>query len=109
MSFRSLLDKVATIQRLVSDADAQGVVKKKPALTEIGVYPCSAARSSTDLTQEAPQAKQTKVYHLCFLPSADIWAGDLAIIPGVGKLRLDPPCNIRGHHLEVTGAWESDV
>ena len=109
MSFRSLLDKVATIQRLVSDADAQGVVKKKATATVIGSFPCSAARSSTDLSQEAPQAKQSKVYNLCFVPDADIRAGDLAIIPGVGKLRLDPPCDVRGHHQEVTGAWESDV
>ena len=109
MSFRSLLDKVATIQRLVSDADAQGVVKKKATATVIGSFPCSAARNTTDLTQEAPQAKQSKVYSLCFMPDADIRAGDLAIIPGIGKLRLDPPNPVRGHHQEVTGAWEADV
>ena len=109
MSFRSLLDKTATIQRPVQEADAQGVVKKKAMVTEIGSFPCSAARNSTDLSQEAPQAKQSKVYNLCFMPDADIRAGDLAIIPGIGKLRLDPPGNVRGHHLEVTGAWEGDV
>ena len=109
MSFRSLLDKTATIQRLVQEADTQGVVKKKPTATVIGSYPCSAALSSTDLTQGNPQAKQTRVYSLCFMPDADIRAGDLAVIPGVGKLRLDPPGNVRGHHLEVTGAWEGDV
>lgn len=109
MAFRSLLDKAATIQRLVSEADVQGVVKKKPTPTEIGTFPCSAARSSTDLKQGTPQAKQTKVYNLCFTKDADIRAGDLAIIPGLGKLRLDPPCNVRGHHQEVTGAWEGDV
>lgn len=109
MSFRSLLDKAATIHRLVSEADAQGVVKKKPTAMEIGIFPCSAARTSTDLTQEAPQAKQSKVYNLCFTNDADIRAGDLAIIPGIGKLRLDPPCNVRGHHQEATSAWEGDV
>lgn len=109
MSFRSLLDKVAAIQRLVSEADGQGVVKKKPTATLIGSFPCSAARSSTNLTQGDPKAKQSKVYSLCFMPNADIRAGDLAIILGIGKLRLDPPGNVRGHHLEVTGAWEGDV
>lgn len=109
MSFRSLLDKTATIQRLVLGVDAQGVVKTKPTATVIGSFPCSAARSSTDLTQKKPQAKQTKVYNLCFMVDADIRAGDLAIITGVGKLRLDPPGNVRGHHQEVTGAWEGDV
>ena len=109
MSFRSLLDKTATILRLISEADAQGVVKKKATATAVGSFPCSATRSSTDLKQENPQAKQSKVYSLCFLPTADIRAGDLAVIPGIGKLRLDPPVNVRGHHLEVTGAWEGDV
>ena len=109
MPFRSLLEKTATIHRLVSDADAQGVVKKKPTVTVIGSFPCSAARNASDLTQEAPQTKQSKVYNLCFMPDADIKASDLAIIPGIGKLRLDPPGDVRGHHLEVTGAWEGDV
>ena len=109
MSFHSLLDKTATIQRPAKDADTQGVVKKKATVTVIGSFPCSAARSSTDLTQEAPQAKQSKVYSLCFMPDADIRAGDLATIPGIGKLRLDPPNLVRGHHLETTGAWEGDV
>jgi hypothetical protein len=104
-----LLDKTATIQRLAQEADAQGVVKKKPTATVIGSFPCSAAQSSTSLTQGEPQAKQTKVYSLCFMADADIKVGDLAVIPGIGKLRLDPPGNVRGHHLEVSGAWEGDV
>lgn len=109
MSFRSLLDKTATIQRLVSAADAQGVVKGKPTATVISSFPCSAAQTSSSLKQGNLQAKQSIVYSLCFMPDANIWAGDLAIIPGIGKLRLNPPANVRGHHQEAIGAWEGDV
>ena len=110
MSFRSLLDRTATIQRTVQTTDAQGVVKKSSAtITQVGVYPCSAAQNTTDLKQGDPQAKQSKVFSLCFMPDANIKAGDLAVIPGIGKLRLDPPNTVRGHHIEVVGAWEGDA
>ena len=109
MSFRSLLNKRAAILRLVAVKDAQGVVSANPATQAVGTYPCSASESSSAVTQGTPQAKQSIVYTLIFLPAADIRAGDLAIISGIGKLRLGKPYDVRGHHWGVSGAWEGDV
>ena len=109
MSFRSMLNKRAAIQRMVAVKDAQGVLSANPAGQTVGTYPCSASESSSAVTQGTPQAKQSIVYTLYFMISAEIRAGDLAIIPGIGKLRLGKPYDVRGHHWEVSGAWEGDV
>ena len=109
MSFRSMLNKRAVIQRMVAVKDAQGVVSVNPAMQTVGTYPCSASEVSSTTIQGTPQAKQSIVYTLIFLPAADIRAGDLAILPGIGKLRLGKPYVVRGHHWEVSGAWEGDI
>ncbi len=109
MSFRSMLDRRVTVLRMVAVKDDQGVVNANPNEQAVGIYPCSATVASSTMTQGTPQAKQSEVYSLCFLLTADIRAGDLATIPGIGKLRLGKPHDVRGHHLEVSGAWEGDV
>ena len=109
MSFRSMLDRRATVLRMVAIKDDQGIVSANPTGQTVGIYPCSAAVAFSTMTQGTPQAKQSEVYSLCFLPNADIRAGDMATIPGIGKLRLGKPRDVCGHHLEVSGAWEGDV
>jgi len=109
VSFRSLLNKRAAIQRMMAEKDAQGVVSANPTWQTVGTYPCSTTESSSAVTQGTPQAKQSIVYTLCFMISADIRAGDLAIIPGIGKLRLGKPYDVRGHHWQVSGVWEGDM
>lgn len=109
MSFRSLLNKTATITRMVAGTDAQGVIRNNPTEQVVGTYPCAASEASAGTSQESPQATEVIGYNLFFPPGADVRTGDLAVIAGVGKLRLAMPYNVRGHHLEVSGAWDGDV
>ena len=109
MSFRSLLNKTATIKRMVATKDPQGVIRNNPTEQTVGTYPCAASETSAGTSQESPQATEAISYNLFFPPGANVRTGDIAIIPGVGKLRLAMPYDVRGHHLEVSGAWEGDV
>lgn len=109
MSYRSLLDKTATIMRVSVAKDVHGVVKNNPTTVNTGSYPCAVSKSSSQATQNSPQNEGSISYMVYLMPGVDVRAGDLAVVPGVGKLRLAQPYHVRGHHIEVSGVWEGDV
>ena len=108
MSFRSMLDCVATIKRVTQSADANGT-PQTPTLTLIGNVPCAVSRQNITLVQAAPMAETAKSFRLYFLRGAPILEGDIAEVAGHGKFHLAAPYCPRGHHMEADGSWEGEA
>ena len=108
MSLSALLDRDCIILRLVTMVDSYGT-PQKPTLETIQRLKCATKKQTIDYSQNMPQADTVKAYRMYFLKNAPVKEGDIAIISGVGKLRLAEPYQPRGHHLEVDGFWEGEA
>jgi hypothetical protein len=108
MAFKNLLDRQCTIVRLTPALDAYKT-PRAPVRETFGPYPCALSRKLLQATQEAPQNKAEEVYTMYLTRYANVQAGDLAEVAGVGKYRLGPPYRPRNHHIEVQAEWEGEA
>lgn len=108
MRRRGMFDRRCTIKRLTETVDQY----KRPigeAWNPVGSYPCRLSRKSIQATQAMPERQTVEVYMLYLPPYADVQAGDIAEVPGVGSYNLSVPYKPGNHHIEVQADWEGQA
>lgn len=110
MSIRRMLDRTATIYRMVSPGTGELNTPLPPVKTAVaeGVL-CAMARQSFAFNQEAARPELVSSIRLYFLPDVDIRPGDLINITGAGVFRAGIPYRPRNHHIEVDVKAEGEA
>lgn len=95
--FKGLLNQSFTIIRTESTAGLNHIVEQQE--TTYGPYPCRTGRPISKFVQSMPQTKITQNLRLYTVISANVKAGDIALIDGDNYIvkNIYKPAN---HHIE---------